>query len=466
MPALREVFARFGIEVDDAKLKAADKAVNGFSDKLQKVGALLAGGAVVRGVFQFAEGLAEQGSLIQDNSRRLGISTEAYQALGYAAKISGASVEALSTGLLIAQDKLADAATKGGDAAKAFSALGISVKDGAGQIRPAQDVMLDAADAISKLRTPAEQTSAAVNLFGRQGRELLPFLKEGRAGIEKLTAEFGELGGGFDRAAVAASDEFGDALDKANAAVTSIRGRIAVAMLPVLQRLVDAATRAGKWFVALAKNTHIVEIGLIALGAVMTAFAVKAAIAIAPLITPFLFWGAVIGALIIVFDELWTTINGGDSYLRDFIDGMFGVGATATAIEHVKAWWVSIVETIKEGVAWIGRIIDKIDEAYVKARQLLGMNDKQTLEDAPMRAARNPFAGADLSTALTGGNRAITGAASNSVASTSNAVNVVVNAGNADARETARLVRQEVERVTKAGNRAASVTVTREAPAE
>jgi hypothetical protein len=42
---------------------------------------------------------------------------------------------------------------------------------------------------------------------------------------------------------------------------------------------------------------------------------------------------------------------------------------------------------------------------------------------------------------------------------------VHVNAGNADAKETARLVRAEVARERKKGHQVAAVNITREAPA-
>lgn len=50
MAALREVFARFGIQVDGAPLKTLDQGVSGVVSKLNALGSTLAAGAVVQGL--------------------------------------------------------------------------------------------------------------------------------------------------------------------------------------------------------------------------------------------------------------------------------------------------------------------------------------------------------------------------------------------------------------------------------
>ncbi len=483
--ALREVFARFGVEVDSKKLDDLNKKVDGGVSSLQKFGTVLVGALGAHAIFRFAEGLAEQGSQILDNSRRLGIGTDAYQALGYAAKITGASVEALGTALLISQDKLVDASKGSKEAGKAFSDLGIAIKEPNGDLRDSQAVLLDAAEAISKMDSPARQTAAAVNLFGRQGRQLLPFLKEGREGITKLTAEFGELGGGFDKAAVAASDNFGDALDRANATITSLRGRIATALLPVLQRLVDWFTKAVAWFVRLAKSTKIVETALLTLGTVLAAFAIRAAIAMAPAIAPFLFWGAIIGGIIIVLEDLWGTFEGKDSLIRRVVDGLFGIGTTAEGVRELKDAWsgfkdgvVAVLPYLREAWEIIKNIVEKGAAVYGKT---LGLAAKaggavgDFLGSAAGRDAETAYTlnnpNARSSQETVGGRMGLVGGASISApapttnASTNYSPNIIVNAGNADARETARMIKEEFDRGMATVNRAAAQALTREAPA-
>ncbi len=465
--ALREVFARFGIEVDDKKLDGLNKKVDEGISSLQKFGAVMLGAFGVHAIAQYAEGLAEQGSQILDNSRRLGIGTDAYQALGFAAKVSGASVESMSMALLVAQDKLVDAANGSKEAAKAFSALGIDVKDSAGEIRPAQDVLIDAAEAISKMDSPARQTAASVNLFGRQGRQLLPFLKEGREGITKLTKEFGELGGGFDEAAVAASDNFGDALDRANATIASVRGRIATALLPILQKLVDGFSKAVAWVLRMTKGTDLVKSALIGLGAVLAGFAVRAAIAMAPALAPFLFWGAIIGGLIAVFDDLWGTFQGKDSLIGRVVDSLFGIGTTAAGVKELKAAWegfkdgvVAVLPYLREAWGLIKAIVEKGAAVYGKT---LGLAARAGGAIGDL-AGRGAVYDAETQYTLSHPNAASSRESMANRMGMNYAPNVVINAPNADAREVHKLVREEFDRGMAMVNRAAAQALTREAP--
>jgi hypothetical protein len=478
--ALREVFARFGVEVDDKKLDGLNKKVEAGASSLMKFGSVLVGALGARAIFSFAEGLAETGSQILDNSRKIGLTTDAYQSLGFAAKLSGVDIGALTLGIQSLQDQMVSAATKGGEAGKAFAALGVSIKDAHGEIRPAQDVLLDAADAIVKMDSPAKQTAVAMDLFGRAGKQLLPFLKEGRAGIQKLTAEFGELGGGFDAAAVAASDEFGDALDRTNAAIASVRGRIAVALLPVLQRFVDGFTKAVAWLNKFVKSSKIVETSLVVLGAALAAFAIKAAIAMAPILAPFLLWGAVIGGIILVLEDLYVWFKGGKSVIGEWLSALLGVEKAHEVllkvrgvVQDISLFTHQIVEDMKAiGDAFSNRAESKEFQAYKRAMVAQGAHfvggDEPT--DKPKIIARrggNAQVGdfGKLTPDVITGKREIAASGAPVGGVANNSVNVVVNAGNADARETARLVRQEVDRAIKAGNQVAGVTITREAPA-
>jgi len=112
---------------------------------------------------------------------------------------------------------------------------------------------------------------------------------------------------------------------------------MAMTVIPRLEKIVRWARDAVTKFNKIAKGTKILESAMYTLGAVAGILALE-------------FYGAfvlpaiAIAALILVVDELWTTLEGGDSLLKDWIDGWFGVGTTADLV----AWLNENLKDINE----------------------------------------------------------------------------------------------------------------------
>src|SRR5688572_23525187 len=124
---LRELLAKFGIEVDDGALKKADAGIDKTKGKILDLGELasglggaFAGAALIGGVAHFTQGLIDLGSELDDQSNRLGISASELQGWRFVAGQAGASAEELGSGLKILTKNIADAA-EGGAAAKEFA---------------------------------------------------------------------------------------------------------------------------------------------------------------------------------------------------------------------------------------------------------------------------------------------------------------------------------------------------------
>jgi TP901 family phage tail tape measure protein len=482
MSALREVFARFSVEVDDKKLDNLNKKVDAGVSSLSKFGSVIVGALGAGAMVKYAAHLSEVGDQIAKDANRIGITGERLQELGFAAGQGGASIQGLKVALLSLSDRMADAGQGGKETAEQFSRLGIHVKDASGHLRSSDEVMLDAADAIAKMGSPTEQAAAAMKVFGRQGRELLPFLKEGRAGIEKLTEEAKELGGGFSGEALEASENYNDALGRMSFAMTSVQGRIAKALLPAMQKLVDAGTKVVAWFLKMTKNSKLVEVGLVALGVVITAFAIKAAVALAPVIAPFVLWGIIIGGIILLVEDLYVWFKGGKSVIGEWLTALLGVDGANKVLQTTRAIVSDIANFIRQVVDDVAKLIDLAEAATgIKKGKALAA-DNAPVDPIAARALGTRYARehkvkvrrgevktgnlGTLTPEILSGEREIRGGKSGIGAPvTHNAVNVVVNAGNADARETARLVREQVKSEIARGNHAASVAITREKPA-
>jgi len=342
--ALREILAHFGIEVDSRELNEANDKIEKTIGTIQRLGTALIGGTMARGLAEVAERISAQGAAIDDASVRIGIGATALQELGFVADQSGSNIESLTVALLQLQDKVGDSLVNpAGEGAKVLARYGISAKDASGHVKDAATIFGDIADKIADTKDEAKQVTIAMDFFGRQGRSLLPTLKNGRDGIANLTREFHDLGGGFSPKAIKAAADYDDALSRFRLTGTSLSGQFSEKLLPTLQHLLDLATEGTATFVDFANHSSILEVTFAALGAVMAGFAVKSAIAFAP----WLLWAAAIAGVILIVDDLVTMLRSGDSVIGDFLDTIGGKGFHTEVVKELKEEWGNIAEVFK-----------------------------------------------------------------------------------------------------------------------
>lgn len=221
-----------------------------ITDGAKAMGAALAAAftldAIKDGVLQavnFADAMG-------DMAARTGQSVESLTAMGYAAQFSGSSVETYSAGIEKLSDNIASAAAGNDAAAQMFGRLGVSVRDANGQIRDSNQVLLDLADKVAAMQSPAEKTAAVMDLFGKSaGPELLQLLNQGKGGITALTVEAQKMGAVISTETADQAGQFNDALDRAKIASNGLYLSIAKEILPVLNnfssKATDAATSGG-----------------------------------------------------------------------------------------------------------------------------------------------------------------------------------------------------------------------------
>jgi hypothetical protein len=108
---VRELFARLGLQVDEAAFAAADAALGVVRKGLFG----LAGVATaVAGGFAAAVGtMVAQGGRLDDLSKQVGVSTDALQTLGYAADQNGVSIDELAQSLQYIARQAYEASTGG-----------------------------------------------------------------------------------------------------------------------------------------------------------------------------------------------------------------------------------------------------------------------------------------------------------------------------------------------------------------
>jgi hypothetical protein len=206
-------------------MKAAQKQATVFA----AAASAAAAAAVVR--------FAQVGDTLQKASIRTGIAVESLSRLDYVAGQSGASFQALSTGLRV-MAKFTDDLRRGSLlAVDAMSQLGLQSSDLAG-LSPEQ-MFVKLADAISGLQDPLERAAAAQKIFGRGGTELLPMLDLGAAGIAELAQQADQLGAVMSTEAANNAAALTDAIDNVQRAATGAAVQFANVFAPAITAATD-----------------------------------------------------------------------------------------------------------------------------------------------------------------------------------------------------------------------------------
>jgi hypothetical protein len=141
-------------------------------------------------------GMANAADQAGKTAEKIGMSVEAFSGLSYAAKLANVSNEQLATGLKQLSKFMVENRIEG-----------VSV----------EEQMLRIADEFSNAANDANKTAVAMKYFGKSGADLIPFLNQGRAGIEDLRKEAERLGVVVSKEAAAAAAEFNDNLTRLKA---------------------------------------------------------------------------------------------------------------------------------------------------------------------------------------------------------------------------------------------------------
>jgi len=215
-----------------AEMKRMNASVAAFDKEISQ----LKIGAVIYETLKMAKASLENAEAMGTQAEKAGMTTEAFSALSWAAKMSNVEANTLTSALRMLGKSLADSdATPAG---KALAKMGVSAKDAGGNIRPTIDILLDLADKFASTKDGAEQAKNASDLFGRKiGTDMLPFLHQGSAAIREMMDNAKKFG-------VVITDDFAKSADQVNDNLTTmadiVKGSFNVAMTslaPVLEEL-------------------------------------------------------------------------------------------------------------------------------------------------------------------------------------------------------------------------------------
>jgi hypothetical protein len=174
------------------------------------------------------------GDRIVKTASKLGIGTDALQELRGAAQLAGIEARTFDMAYQRFTRRAAEAAAGTGEAKDALKALGIQLTDANGRMRPAEELLGEVADAMAKIKSPADRVRIAFKLFDSEGVSMVNMLQNGSKALQAARKDFRDTGAVISGSTLKASVTFNDAMTRLTAAIGGISAEIVGKLLPDL----------------------------------------------------------------------------------------------------------------------------------------------------------------------------------------------------------------------------------------
>jgi len=371
---IAELVATLGLLPREAEWAKGDKLIEGMHKALE----VFLGVEALKGVYEMISGVVELGRSLDETAQKTGLSVEGLQFLGFAAKQNSNTMEDMAHAVEKYSRGLDEANTKGsGPAAEALTRLGINFHDAGFKANSLDEQVQLISDKLAKLPDGTKKTALAMDLFGRSGANIIPTLNDlGKHGDE-LRIKFRELGGGLSGAQVKELDEFGREVDQAKFSLGALKNQVVAEMVPalremiqgflqwiktnkemiastltsVLHGLIEVVKLVGQAFLVatdilqfFADHADLTKVVLLALGLIIAAFAIDAAISWLIAFWPLVLAVAIIAAVTYAVIKLWDWIKNGDDLAARTIRRI--IGAFKSLVDNV----VEVAKDIRDGL--------------------------------------------------------------------------------------------------------------------
>lgn len=317
---------------------AADNLGSTFKDlALQAAGvfaAFMSVGSLIEGVksaTEFADKLGETAEALELNVEDLSAWSDAAQMSGGSADEFQSTLKSLNTAMTTAD------VTGKSKLLPFFKELGINMLDANGKARPVMSLLPEMAKSFEKL-TKAQALAFGQKLGLDQGTVMM--LQQGQREVEALVQRQRDLGVATAEDAEIAGN-FNDALDDTAHAFRSVYMGIGSAILPYLTKFNVLLQDGAVW---VRENKNVVTGFFIAVGAVIAynylPAAISAAASTLAMAAPFILTGLAIAAaaaaFALIYDDIMTFLDGGDSVTGQLIDWINSFALVKAAIEFVQ----------------------------------------------------------------------------------------------------------------------------------
>ena len=224
----------------------AEKNTKSFGEVAGKVGQVAAAAfaaiaaamvGVTKGLADIITDTAEYGDEIDKQSRKMGISAQAYQEWDFVLQHAGSSMDAMSTTM----KTLTVAAEEGNDA---FEELGITQAELAEMSE--EEIFARTVEELQGVTDTSRRTYLASKLLGKGATELGALFDMSAEETEAMKQELSDLGALMSDDAVAASAAFQDSLLNVQTAITGLKTQLGSEFLPSVTTVMDGLTEIFK----------------------------------------------------------------------------------------------------------------------------------------------------------------------------------------------------------------------------
>jgi hypothetical protein len=218
--------------------RGASQGIDGMTLSMAK--AVAAGQAIYGAVMAAARalqsltvGAIHSQDALGKTAQKVGVSVGELSALRHAAELSDVTFETLTVSLGRFSSNVAKSS-------KELEVLGVATRRRDGTLRATSEILADVADRFARMPDGVSKTALAIELFGRSGKDLIPLLNGGRAGLEEMTREARALGRVIDEDTAKRAEHLNDNITRLKGALEGLSFEIAQRAVPAAIRITDA----------------------------------------------------------------------------------------------------------------------------------------------------------------------------------------------------------------------------------
>lgn len=230
---IQDLITRYSFDIDTGPIDAANDKLDDLVGFAFKIGASVAAASAT--LFGFSKAAANAGEEATNAAQKFGITAEAYQELMFSAR---SEADDLKVGLLNLNKAMGAAAGGAKEQKDAFKKLGVAYKDSNGNMKNVDTVLMDVMGSFEKLPDGTKKVALALDIFGKSGANLIPYLNQGVEETKRLREEAVATGYVLSGQALKDSVEYNNSLYDLSNTTKGIVNLIGSGLFPIITKLV------------------------------------------------------------------------------------------------------------------------------------------------------------------------------------------------------------------------------------
>ena len=197
----------------------------------------------VSAVYGMAASQAAAADAIGKTSALLGMQVGELQAIRSAGQHAGMSVESIDSAMQKFSVNIGRAAAGEKHQLDLMNALGVATRNADGSLRNQTDLLMDVADAYSKLSNTQDRNRVSQELFGRSAVQMSALLKDGSSGIRAAVEQYEKTNAGYTAEQTQQAEAFNDQLQTMREYIGGVQKDLFFALVPAFTKLFDGVSK-------------------------------------------------------------------------------------------------------------------------------------------------------------------------------------------------------------------------------